>query len=651
MAPARPQPGAWLAAIFVAGAAVVLWSYRGVAPASTAAALAGELAWLAAFTLAAWGLGAPAARRVLAPGGPRTVAGLALGAGALAMVAALLAAFGLLRPLPLGLVLVASALAGARHLARESPSLGLPAAPGLAAVALIGVGLLTALAVGVDSPFYDQLNYHLAFPAQWLRAHHLVTFPRHDYSFLPATMGLLYTYALGALPVWAAQALHLWMGALAALGAAVLAGGGRAGWWAAAVFAATPAVMLSATWAASDLAPVAFGMAAWVLVVAALEGGARGRVAPWACAGALIGLAVGAKLLVSLTLAVPLGVVVLASTAPASWPGLRGRLARAGLLTGAALVTFSPWAIRNLIATGNPFYPVGTSSAVAGGLPAEAPGAAAWLVARLHAFLLGTFAPRGAAGDIGPVYLLVAALVLVGAAVWPRRRTNLVLAGLGLGILGWSFLPPLGRYLLVPLALLAALAGAAWDATLTVVTRPLRMAATALLAFAMAWGATRGVSTEVLARVACALGLEDARAFREASVNYLAAATFIDHNLPPHARVLLVAEARTLYIDRDVVAEDPFQRPFLTDLAERSPDAAAMARSLARDGVTHLLINWAEARRMAALNHRDDYFGARTPAVRARIEAFLARQVRRLWTDGTVEVDALLPPGPSRVGP
>jgi hypothetical protein len=648
---ARPRIGQWNALIFVASAAVVLWSYRNVASAATASTLAGQIAWLIVFTLAAWGLGAPLALRALSESAAVTVVGLAAGAGTLAIVAALFGALGLLQPLPLVLVLSAAALAGLHRLVRGGILPSPAAVPALAAAVLVIVGALTLLAAGIDSAFYDQLNYHLAFPAQWLRAHRLITFPRHDYSFLPATMGLLYTYALAGLPVWAAQALHWWMGGLAVAGTAVLAGRGRSGWWAAAFLAATPAVMLSATWAASDLAAVAFAVAAWITIVAALEGRESGRAAPWVLAGCLVGLAVGAKLLVSLTVAVPLGIIALVTAAPGSWPGLRGRVTRAALLTGGAIATMLPWLLRNLIATGNPFYPVGTHSPVAGGLPVAPGGLAAWLAVRLRAFQLGTFDPRGAAGDIGPIYLLLAPLVLIGAVRRREPRTLLLLGGAALGILGWSFLPPLGRYLLAPLALLAALGGAAWDAALASMNRPLRIASLALLAFAMAWGATRGVSSEVFARAACALGLENPRTFREVSVNYLGAATFINASLPANARILLVAEARTLYIERDVIAEDPFQTPYLTVLAERSPDAAAMARSLADDGVTHLLVNWSEARRMAALNHRNDYFGAPSPAVQSRIQEFFAKEVKRVWSDGTVEVDALLAPETARVTP
>ena len=648
---ARLRNGQWLALIFVATAAAVLWPYRNVAPVTTASTLAAQIAWLIVFTLAAWGLGAPLALCALSESAAVTVVGLAAGAGTLAIVAALFGALGLLRPLPLVLVLSAAALTGLYRLVRDGILPSPAAVPMLAATVLIIVSAVTLLAAGIDSAFYDQLNYHLAFPAQWLRAHRLITFPRHDYSFLPATMGLLYTYALAGLPVWAAQALHSWMGGLAAAGTAVLAGRGRSGWWAAAFLAATPAVMLSATWAASDLAAVAFAVAAWITIVAALEGRASGRAAPWVLAGCLVGLAVGAKLLVSLTVAVPLGIIALVTVAPGSWPGLRGRVARAALLTGGAIATMLPWLLRNLIATGNPFYPVGTHSPIAGGLPAAPVGLIAWLAVRLQAFQLSTFDPRGAAGDIGPIYLLLAPLVLIGAVSRRERRTLLLLSGAALGILGWSFLPPLGRYLLAPLALLAALSGAAWDAALAAMSRPLRIAALALLAFAMAWGATRGVSSEVFARVACALGLENTRTFREASVNYLGAAAFINANLPANARILLVAEARTLYIERDVIAEDPFQTPYLTVLAERSPDAAGMARSLADEGVTNLLVNWSEARRIAALNHRNDYFGAPSPAVQSRIEGFFARQVKRVWSDGTVEVDALLAPETAKVTP
>lgn len=79
-------------------------------------------------------------------------------------------------------------------------------------------------------------------------------------------------------------------------------------------------------------------------------------------------------------------------------------------------------------------------------------------------------------------------------------------------------------------------------------------------------------------------------------------------NLPQGARVLLVAEARSPGIERDVVVEDPFHERLLLELGDRVSSPAELAALLRERGITHLLYNREEARRMARSAGREAYF-------------------------------------------
>lgn len=654
--PARwPAAAASLAALAWAGA--VLWRYQQVQSPEPLAAVALIAGWLVVLTLACAGAGAPlwrlAARRGAASPADVVVA-LALGAGALAAVAGLLGTLGLLRAWALLAVLALLALAGARAALRQRRGwrLAVPRGALVPAALVAGCAAVTLLTAVTPSPFYDQLHYHLAFPFHWLRDGHLTVFPRHAYSFFPATHSLLYAYALAALGAGAAQAVHWWTGALAVAGIGTLAAalrGPRAGWWAAALAAATPSVMLLATWAAADLAVLAFMVAALLAVhLAAHDAALAARPAPWLLAGVLVGLAVGCKYLAGVTVAVPVGIAALLVRVP------RGGLAalrRGALVVAGATVAFAPWLARNAIVTGDPVYPFLSGLFAA---PLAAHGMAD--VARVAALIPGsgwehptavqlatltTFAAVGDAGAIGPAYL--ALLPVAAWAAWrDRRGLGAVLAATAVAaVAGWAAGPPTGRYLLPALVPLAALAGAGAQRVLGAAPRQARRWLTGLLAAVAVWSALGGTTPLELSRLACALGRGNADEVMARYASYWPAVRVVNERLPADARVLLVGESRAMYLDRDVVLDDPFVTPLLVTLAETQPSAEALAAELGRRGITHLLYNRHEAARIAELNGRAEYLAPLSPAGRARLDDFLARCLAPVATAGPVEVLAL----------
>jgi len=641
---------------------LVLWRYQQVQSPEPLAAMALIVGWLAVLTLACLGGGAAVWRLVT----PRPVAGLgvavavlALGCGVLAAVAGALAVAGLLRPGALLAALAALAVLGGRAAARGRAGwhVAVPRGARVPAMLVAVAACATLLVAVTPSPFYDQLHYHLAFPFQWLRDGRLTVFPRHAYSFFPATHGLLFAYALAAVGAGAAQAVHWWLGALAVAGAGALAAslrGPRAGWWAAAILATTPAVLLLATWAAADLAVLLFFVAALLLLrLATRDAALAAAPALWLLTGALVGLAVGCKYLAGFTVAVPVGVATLLARVP---PGSMLRVRRALLVVLGAALALAPWLVRNALATGDPVYPF-LPGAFTGPLTAHGMVDAARVAALIpgtawehptasQVATLTTFGPVGDAGAIGPWYLGL--LPAAAWAAWRGRRSfaPVLAAAAAVAVAGWAVGPPTGRYLLPALAPIAALAGAALQRLLAAAGRPARRWLGAALAALAAWSALGGTTPLELSRLACTLGRGAADEVMARYASYWPAVRIVNDRLPADARVLLVGESRAMYLERDVAVDDPFVTPLLVVLAEASTGAPAIAAELRRQGITHLLVNRQEAARIAALNGRAEYLAPLSPAARARLDGFLARCLEPVAGAGAVEVLALGSCGP-----
>lgn len=570
---------------------------------------------------------------------------LAIGAAALAAVAGALALAGWLRPRPLGAVLVASAIWGAWSLAgrRPPPALRFPAGVRLPLLLVGAAFSLAFVLLLTDAPFYDQLHYHLAFPFHWLRQGTVFVLPRHQYSFIAGTMSLLYCYPLLLPGAWAAQAVHWWAGLCALGAAAALArrlGGPRAAAWGAAVLGTASPVVTIATCAGADLGAAAWGLAGVLAVAVTGNLPPSRRWRSYLVAGVLAGAAAGAKILAAATIGAPAALLVF-------WLSDGGwhRRARALLVWSAgAALALSPWLVRNLVTTGRPLYPFGPAVLAASREP-EAPAGGQQVGALTSPFgqlgqilTLTTFAPEGDAGPVGPAFL-----VLLAPAAWSalRRRGTLAVALLAagaLGLLGWGIGPLWGRYAIPTLALLAPLAAAAWVRLRRGVPRTWRWGADALLAGTLVWGALGAVTPVQLERLACSLGVGSADEFMRRHVSYWPAVGFVNRSLPASARILMVAEARSMYLDRDLVVEDPFRPPLLGELAEASADAAALASELRRRGITHILFNRHEAARMAAIAGRNEYFAALSAGGRQRMMELRRDHLEVVFRDGPVEI-------------
>jgi 4-amino-4-deoxy-L-arabinose transferase-like glycosyltransferase len=228
------------------------------------------------------------------------------------------------------------------------------------AIAIVGATVPAGILWGDEPNGYDVVEYHLQVPREWYELGRIAPLTHNVFSYFPMNVEMHYLLAMQLhggpwQAMFLAQLMHVTMMGLcvvAAYGVARALGESR-------VLAMMAALLVGAVPWSSLLAPVAyvegglmlFGTLAlgWFLIACRSPEVVR----PSLLAGAFAGFACGAKLTAvpMLVIALPLAGIFLGRSLLRVAPGF--------LL--AAVLTLSPWLIRNLVWTGNPLFPEATS--------------------------------------------------------------------------------------------------------------------------------------------------------------------------------------------------------------------------------------------------------------------------------------------------
>lgn len=467
----------------------------------------------------------------------------------------------------------------------------------------------------------------------------------------------------GGESVWvlSCQVLHAGMGVIAALvcGRAGYAGllrvgaderaARRGGVLAGALVVSTPWVIVAASLAYNEAAVLALGAGAILAGLdASLRPGRRGIVV-----GALVGVACSAKPTAMFLLGPVAGMVLLWSL-PA---GTRARGVVAGMLAGIAVML--PWLVRNMLASGNPVFPFASgvfgsahwsaeqvarySASHAGGGSGDGGRGVLGVFGRLGLVLSGE---RGVLhpqwGVIGPAIVVS---VLVGLASRATRRLVLVLAtGLVAALAGWVFLTHEQSRFLLPLlpggVVVVALAveGSRGSVRERLTRRVLGVATCVMMA---GWSVRAFLSERagtpnaaLVTNVGGLSGVANASMFKDLSAadraRYLALAPspqiYLNLGLGGvesggAARVYLLGDGAPLYV-LAALGESELSRVAYHTTWDRSPlgeairtspdDPAAWTRALTGvrgsggSGFTHVLVNFAELRRLVEIDRYYD---------------------------------------------
>ncbi|HOI53688.1 MAG TPA: hypothetical protein PLP01_00390 [Phycisphaerae bacterium] len=505
------------------------------------------------------------------------------------------------------------------------------------------VGMIVVLAAvvlwGAATPCveYDTMEYHAAVPAEWHRAGSITELPHNVYSYFPMAVEMLYYAGMswtrdvaqgammgkviaGSCTVWAALALVCLGRRLFSL---------RAGLLAAVLYLTVPWILRVSVLGFVE-GVLSFYVAAALLCAAVLwqrrnQDAAEGprAVGP----AVLLGVAVGMTLSIKLTSAVfvlpPAAIVCLAALAARriTWRPLLA-------FAIAAAVVGAPFYIRNLVLTGNPFFPVlstwlggpaGWTSEMARHFTEHhSPGAMTW-----HALAEALIGSADAPPSTWPSFLFGGAVLLAAPfalAHRPWRRRGVVLLGIVLvTVVVWFCLTHrVMRHLAPAWVLLALTAGAgcvafraAWARWILGAAVALHLGVTFMVDLQMLQ--SRGAYVSLLADAAAPLGPEGyAFTYHPDSTDRLW--TYSSHvvrmindltsgrKFPPV--VGLVGEARTLYFNVPVVYNTVFDRPWIEPLYGESatPDELkARGLRLFKDlDITHVYVNWLEVDRFSA---------------------------------------------------
>jgi len=573
------------------------------------------------------------------------------GSAVLAGATVVLSFAGWFRAGPLFGLLVAAAILGAVEISRRPIS-----RPTFEKRTLVlGVLWIVALAVAATvTTFYDQWHQHLGFPWLWLREGSIHVIPRNFYSYMPVNSSLMYAFGLGSLGPWSAQAIHWWSGVMTVLacglmGRRINADGG--GWCAAMIMATTPAVVHLAASGGSDLVVTMFGAGAWVALLRTRDVGAL-PIRWWLVTGAFAGLAAGTKYTALGTVVLPLAAAAIVLSSP--WKaGSMGPLIRgAGAATLGGTITLGPWILRNLLATGAPLFPfmTGPFRQMLKTDPATLDRFSGWLSGfdlspgHLASGLdLGTFAaPVGGFAPAGLLWLGCAAGVFAVLPRLKRPATETLVVGAAVGIVFWLTGLHVVRYLLPALIPAAAVLGGGLARVLRSSTPSVRWAVVSLVLAAITWNLTTMLHPVGFQRLGCTLGLKPVKPLLERWVSSSLAFDEVK-KLPKNAKILLVAESRALGFERAVELEHPFGESRLEELARTNDSIGDMAAVLASEGVTHVLTNRWEARRIAGMRRRPRYFIHGDEPTMERLKLFARHCLDPVWLGHGVSIYRLDP--------
>lgn len=471
--------------------------------------------------------------------------------------------------------------------------------PAWGTVVIAGLALLVS---GLPAVAQDSLLYHLAVPQHWLDRGGFAELPGNVYSHFPMNTELLYLSGLVVGSEATAKVFHWILYVAAALTVRQLArrlGAGRDADWAMLIFASIPTVFRVSTWAYVEMALVFSLGLAWLSLGAggAIHGSGRRsgamKMPRIIEAAVLLGFACGVKYT-----ALPIALAAAIYVAIRAGRGARLH-ATSWMVFGSALVG-GFWYVRNWVETGNPFFPFAYSWFGGPGWDGErsellAASLAEW--GRWSWDLPWAITQGGVFdsierfdGVIGPVFLASVPLVVWGCIRRPSLRPTAGLAALLL--IGWLSATLQARFIVPALAILAALAPAAWR-TLGVGFAKWARAATVLGVLLCAPSILLIVVQE--APLAHALGLESTERALDRRLPGGDAALFrqIPEVVPSDGKILFGASGNPTYLCRrpyhaDSIVENHTLREILA--WSRTPEQ--VRDEFARRGFTHLLFRF-----------------------------------------------------------
>jgi len=474
---------------------------------------------------------------------------------------------------------------------------------GFLCIGIAASALLIALAPPLK---FDALVYHLALPRHYLAAHRFLYIPQIMYWGMPQTAEMIYTWAMAVGGLSAAPVLGWMVGLVALTGLLGLISqelGPDPAWVGVSALLAGFTLADGLSWGYNDWWTILFGLGCFVALSRWKDTDEDNHLA---LAGILAGIAVGTKYTAGLILLSGIVVIVLHRKA-------KPRRALRSLLWFSlpALFIFSPWLVKNILATGNPVYPLLVPSGAMTTMRLDLyQGGAPWgnwldvFLLPVRATYYGLEGAPGYSASIGPLLL---GLGFAAALGWRKReqqeRSKILLAAqIGLtGILTWMIAGRFSSYLLQSrlylslFPMLAFLAAAGYAGLRRTVLSGVRLGVVSGfliflvlgLNFAQVW-----LHQVELGSMNAVSGLRCAEDYLADNLGWHQPAMDSINKLPSGSRVLMLWEPRSLYCLPNCDPDEILDR-WLRARYESKISAPATAREILdswkTSGFSHLL--------------------------------------------------------------
>lgn len=557
--------------------------------------------------------------------GESILIGATLGLGVLSLSVFGLGALGLLKPLPVSLLLGFFCLAGfsrlreaASVLRQALPTAGRhPAAAGFCAV----LGLLF-WTTWVPPHQYDSLVYHLALPEAYARAGRLVVVDHLLFSHFPQNGEMLFTLALlmgssllAQMIVWLCTVLSVgWIllaGARFLPPSVALLGGGL-------LSTHTAVMLLSGTTYVEPIVMLWNTAAVFSFLRWRLDGEARPQNGWLPLSAVFCGLALGAKYYAGITAGLLGGFLLLRLLVGGQ--AVRRKAADWAVFCAVTTAVFSPWLIKNLIMVGNPLFPFFYRYFSNAGVGWEGQAAkdyfqvlteyghggnALQALVKVPFMLLGNSRRFGGGMDVLGNFGWELSFWCLPLALWAARgnrlmRWLLLYFFFYLGV--WFSTGVVLRFLTVTAPLLCLLAAFGLHAVWSGLRTPARLCLTAAVGLLTAVHFfVFGFVHQIFGSGAVLFGLEDGPAFLSRRLDYYPCARWSAGHLGKNDKLLIVGEQRGYYVGRNHSATTVNAPNRFLQWASQEPTASAFAGRLRKEGFSHLMLVPREAERLAPL--------------------------------------------------
>jgi hypothetical protein len=478
--------------------------------------------------------------------------------------------------------------------------------------------LLSFISAQAPPVKFDALVYHLALPRDYLNAGKIIYVPENMFWGMPQLGEMLYTWIMALAGQEAAATLGWLIGGLAILGLFGCSSrflGRRAAWVTIASLLSGFTLEASLSWGYVDWSVILDGL---VFVVFVDDWRSSREPRKLLLAGIFAGLALSTKYTAGILTLVGLGIIIWdffkkkrGVTAESAFLASGQEITEHSLLKSIlifglpVILVYLPWGIKNMLPTGNPFYPLLFPAGEMDRFRLDFYQQSAWgnwqdvLFLPLRATLAGVEGAPGYSASIGPLLIGLAPFSLLSWSANSRQNRNIVGTALLVFLIGLLIWITAGRYsvLLIQSRMyfsifpaFALLAGAGYSALDEIHLPGIRLGRISGVLIVLVFGFSvlkLGLSTLNQSPLQRLAAISTANGYLDKNLGWYAPAMRAITELPPSTRVLMLWEPRSLYCLPQCVPDEVLDRWLREKPGQRSQ--TEILKGWREEGFSYLL--------------------------------------------------------------